>query len=154
MTCRVKLLQSCPTLCDPIDCSLPGSSVHGILQARILQWVAMPSSRGFSRPRDRTHVSCGSYIAGGFFTTEPPGKPQKGPYLNARHGRGSAGKSLLRVEYKSESPPSQRIPSPDSGCWNPRLNTRERGASGPQLAGKAGCGGAPDGNLEPQARSG
>ena len=41
-----KALQSCPTLCDPMDCSLPGSSVHGILQARILEWVAMPSSRG------------------------------------------------------------------------------------------------------------
>ena len=41
----VKLLQSCPTLYDPMDCSLPGFSVHGILQARILEWVAMPSSR-------------------------------------------------------------------------------------------------------------
>ena len=39
-------LQSCPTLCDPMDCNLPGSSVHGILQARMLEWVAMPSSRG------------------------------------------------------------------------------------------------------------
>ena len=52
-----KSLQSCPTLCDPMDCSLPGSSVHGILQARILEWVAMPSLRGSSRPRDQTHVS-------------------------------------------------------------------------------------------------
>ena len=43
-----KLLQSCPALCDPIDYSLPGSSVHGILQARILEWVAMFSSRGSS----------------------------------------------------------------------------------------------------------
>ena len=43
-----KSLQSCPTLCDPIDCSPPGSSVHGILQAGILEWVAMPSSRGSS----------------------------------------------------------------------------------------------------------
>ena len=42
----------------PMDCSPPGSSVHGILQARILQWVAMPSSRGSSWPRDQTHVSC------------------------------------------------------------------------------------------------
>ena len=42
--------QSCPTLCDPLGCSPPGSSVHGILQARILEWVAMPSSRGSSRP--------------------------------------------------------------------------------------------------------
>ena len=43
---RAKSLQSCPTLCDPMNCSLPSSSVHGILQARILEWVAMPSSRG------------------------------------------------------------------------------------------------------------
>ena len=48
----------CLTLCDPMDCSPPGSSVHGILQARKLEWVAMPFSRGPSRPRDRTCVSC------------------------------------------------------------------------------------------------
>ena len=51
---RAKLLQSCPTLCDPTDCSLPGSSVHGIIQARILEWVAMPSSKGSSGLRDQT----------------------------------------------------------------------------------------------------
>ena len=49
---RAKLLQSCQTLCDAMDCSLPGSSVHGILQARILEWVAMSSSMGSSGPRD------------------------------------------------------------------------------------------------------
>ena len=55
---RVCLLaQSCLTLCDPMDCSPPGSSVHGILQARILECVAMPSSRGSSQPRDQTQVS-------------------------------------------------------------------------------------------------
>ena len=59
-----------------MDYSWPGSSVHEILQARILEWVAMPSSRGSSQPRDQTHVSCGSCIAGGFFTPEPPGKPE------------------------------------------------------------------------------
>ena len=48
--------QSCLTLCDPKDCSLPGSSVHGILQARILEWVAIPFSRGSSQPRDQTWV--------------------------------------------------------------------------------------------------
>ena len=63
-------------LCDPMDCSPPGSSVHGILQARILEWVAIPSSRGSSWPRDQTHISWLSCIAGGFSTTEPPGKPQ------------------------------------------------------------------------------
>ena len=54
---HVKSLQLCPALCDPMDCSLPASSAHGILQARILKWVAMPSSRVSSQPRDQTHVS-------------------------------------------------------------------------------------------------
>ena len=53
-----KSLQSCLTLCDPVDCSLPGSSVPGILQARILEWVAMPSSRESSRPGYQTCFSC------------------------------------------------------------------------------------------------
>ena len=57
--------QSCTTLCDPMDCSPPGSSVHGILQARILEWIAMPSSRGSSQSRDWTQVS---HLVGGFFT--------------------------------------------------------------------------------------
>ena len=55
--CISKIAQSCPTLCDPVDCSPPGSSVHGILQARILEWVAISFSRGSSQPRDQTHVS-------------------------------------------------------------------------------------------------
>ena len=62
---KVLVTQSCPTLCDPMDCSPPGSSVHGILQARILEWVAMSFSRGSSQPRDWTWVSC---TAGRFFT--------------------------------------------------------------------------------------
>ena len=69
---RAKSLQSCLTLCDPMVCSSPGLSVHGISQARILEWVAIFSSRGSSWPRDRTPVSC---IAGRFLTAEPPGKP-------------------------------------------------------------------------------
>ena len=52
-----KVAQLCPTLCDPMDCSLPGSSLHGILQARVLEWVAISFSRGSSQPRDRTWVS-------------------------------------------------------------------------------------------------
>ena len=98
---KVKVTQSCPTLCSPMDCSLPGSSVHGvlrarivewlsspfsgkvkvkvtqscptlcdpidcILQARILQWLAFPSSRGSSQPRDQTQAS---HIESGFFTS-------------------------------------------------------------------------------------
>ena len=57
--------QSCPTLCDPLDCSPPGSSVHGIFQARILEWVAISYSRGSSWPRDQTRVSCISCLTGG-----------------------------------------------------------------------------------------
>ena len=60
-----KSLQSCLTMCNPMDCNPPGFSGHGILQARILEWVALPSSRGSSRLKDRTRVSC---IAGRFFT--------------------------------------------------------------------------------------
>ena len=61
--CEVALL--CPTLCDSMDCSPPGSSVHGMLQAGILEWVAISFSRGSSQPRDRTQVS---HIAGRCFT--------------------------------------------------------------------------------------
>ena len=55
---EMKSAQSCPTLCDPTDCSLLGSSLHGILQARILEWIAISFSRGSSQLRDRTQVSC------------------------------------------------------------------------------------------------
>ena len=68
------VVQSYPTLCDPMDCSPPGSSVHGILRARILEWVAMPSSWGSSQPRDQTQVSC---IAGRFLTVWATRESQK-----------------------------------------------------------------------------
>ena len=60
----VLVAQSYATLCGPVDCSLPGSTAHGILQERILEWVASPFSRGFSQLRDQTQVSC---IAAEFF---------------------------------------------------------------------------------------
>ena len=53
----LEVAQSCPALCDPVDCNLPDSSIHGILQARILEWVAISFSRGSSQPRDWTRVS-------------------------------------------------------------------------------------------------
>ena len=65
MQWKMKAAQSCLTLCNPMDCSLPDSSVHEILQARILEWVAIPFSGGIFPTRDQTHVYC---IAGGFFT--------------------------------------------------------------------------------------
>ena len=55
---KLLVAQLCPTLCDPMNCRLPGFSVHGILQVRILEWVAVPFSRGSSQPRDQTMVSC------------------------------------------------------------------------------------------------
>ena len=63
---KVLVAQSCLTFCDPMDYSLPGSPVQGILQARILEWVAFLFSRGSSQPRDQTQVS---RIVGGFFTS-------------------------------------------------------------------------------------
>ena len=62
---KVLVAQSCPTLCNPMDCSLPSSSAHGILQAKILEWVSISFSRGSSQLRDRTWVCC---MAGRFFT--------------------------------------------------------------------------------------
>ena len=56
--CVCSVAQPCPTLCDPMDCSSPCSSVHGILQARVLEWVAISFSRESSQPRDQTCVSC------------------------------------------------------------------------------------------------
>ena len=68
-----KLLPSCPTLCNPMDCTPPGSSVHGILQARILECVAMPSSRGSSQTRDQNLLRLTSpAMAGRFFSTSAP----------------------------------------------------------------------------------
>ena len=86
---RAKSLQLCPTLCSPMDCSLPGSYIHGQrrvlckrIQAEILECVAMPYSRGSTWPRDHIHFSCNSGIAGRFFTSEPPQKPLNWGPLN------------------------------------------------------------------------
>ena len=70
--CFCLLLSQVQLFCNPMDCSLPGSSVNGISQASTLEWVAISFSRESSQPRDQTHGSC---IAGIFFTAEPPGKP-------------------------------------------------------------------------------
>ena len=74
VSCTLKVLvaQSCPTLCNPMDCSPLCSSVHGILQARVLEWVAIPCSRGSSWPRDWTRDSC---IAEDALPSEPHGEP-------------------------------------------------------------------------------
>ena len=77
--------QSFSTLCDPMDCSLPGSSVHGIFRTRMLEWVAMPSSRGSCQPRNWNHITC---LQANSLASEPPGKSwhlvllTKGPKMN------------------------------------------------------------------------
>ena len=71
--------QLCPTFCDPMDCSPPDSSVHGIFQVKILEWVTLPSSRESSQPRDQIQVSC---IAGRFSTAEPLVKPRNQDRFN------------------------------------------------------------------------
>ena len=70
--CNCLVAQLCSTLCNPLDCNPPGSSVHGILQTRILEWVAISFSRGPSQPRMKLSSPV---LAGEFFTTEPAGKP-------------------------------------------------------------------------------
>ena len=71
---HAQALESFPTLCDSMNCSPPGSSIHGILQARILGWVAMLPRSGIFPTQESNLVSC---IAGGFFTAKPLGKPRQ-----------------------------------------------------------------------------
>ena len=68
-----EVAQSCPTLCNPMDCSLPGSLIRGIFQARVLEWVAISLSRGSSQPRDRTQVS--SIVGRCFYRLSFQGSP-------------------------------------------------------------------------------
>ena len=114
-TMKVKILVtlSCLTLCDPMDCRLPGSSVHGILQARTLEWVAIPFSRVSSQPRDPAWVSC---IAGRFFTAEAPGKLDIFLYC-----------SQLAPGQRRSRMGSWKLKGPNSadctGPWNRKLRT-------------------------------
>ena len=80
---KVLVSQSCLTLCNPMNCSPPHSSVHGILQARILEWVAMPSSMGSSQPRDQTRSPALDSVP-----TEPPGKPKSKEWVAYPFSRG------------------------------------------------------------------
>ena len=88
--------QLCPTLCDPMDCSPSGSSVRGIFQPRILEWVAISSCRGSSWPRDQTHVSCDSCFGRWILYTEPPRNRQF--WVNFRNS-GAPGKLLLLFSH-------------------------------------------------------
>ena len=106
--------QPCLTLCNPMDCSLPDSSVRGILQARILEWVATSFSRGPSQPRDWTRVSCVSCIGGRFFIPlEPSGKPQSEDKLkwNSSHVH-----IVMKSRYSQPSESSGLASEVSAGC--------------------------------------
>ena len=85
--CCYVVTGSCPTLCNPMDCSLPGSSVHGIFQARVLEWIAISFSRGSSRHRDQTWVS---HIAARCFTIWATGETSSLFKLLFKMGKGSS----------------------------------------------------------------
>ena len=120
-------LQSCLTLCDRMDYCPPGSSVHGVLQARILEWVAMPSSRWSSCPRGGTCISCVPCIARRFFTAEPPGKALTvmcKQHTNSWYNRPARQdpkapmprRTILRAEKPAAKPVGQPSHSA-GGCW-------------------------------------
>ena len=97
--------KSCLILCDSMDCSLPGSSVHGISQARRLERAAIFFFRGSSRPRDQSHISCVS-CTGFFFTTVPPGKR----YAAAAAAAKSLQSCLTLCDPRDGSPPGSLVP--------------------------------------------
>ena len=92
---KSEVTQSCPTLCDPMDCSLLGSSIHGIFQARILEWVAISFSKRSSWPRDWTWVS---YIVGRCFTVWATGDAR---YCSAAWETLERGRKRIRLKKKS-----------------------------------------------------
>ena len=105
-------LQSCLTLCDPMDCSTPGSSVHGILQPSILEWGAISSSSRSSQARDQILTCCSSGTSGGSLTSEPLGKADNvktGYYLKAltlclAHTQTVSCKSLQNTRSECDHP--------------------------------------------------
>ena len=106
--CCTQWLQACLTLCEAMDCSPSGSSVHRILQARILEWVAIPSSRGsLSWLRGWTHVSGIPCFAGRFFTTESPGKPRKNLPQHSKGHIWQTHSKYYSQWWKTESFPSK-----------------------------------------------
>ena len=130
-----EVAQSCPTLCNPMDCSLPGSSVHGIFQARVLEWAAISLARGSSQPRNWTQVSC---IAGSCFTVsekamaphsrtlawkipwmEEPGGLQ---FMGSRRVGHDWATSLSLFTFlhwrRNRQPTPVFLPGESQGCWS------------------------------------
>ena len=95
----MEVAQSCLAFCDPRDCSLLGSAIHGILQARILEWVAMTSSMGSFPPRDRTLFS---HNAGRFFTVRAPGAECMLDKKEKERGRQGRSKAQIQVRQNCQ----------------------------------------------------
>ena len=113
--CFCLVTKSCLTLCDcdSMDCSLPGSSVHGISQARTLEWIVISFFRVSSKPWDGTHLSC---FAGRFFTTEPGGKPYRN-HVCVCVSRSVMSDFCSPMDFKAhEAPLSMEFSMQD--CWS------------------------------------
>ena len=107
---KVLVAQSCLTLCEPMDYSLPGSSVHGVFQARTLEWVVIPFSRGSSWPRDWTQVSC---TAGKFYLShQEMGSGEVGDIQHSVEG------TLAQGSYPLSKLGKAMIPMFSDGCWH------------------------------------
>ena len=126
-----EVAQSCPTLCDPLNCSVPGFSVHGIFQARILEWVAISLSRGSSQPRDWTRVS---HIVGRLaLPSELPGKPPSGWDIFTQLLTPLAESAVTtspRITHPSYLSLSQSLPTYPEGYPSPPTQSSSRGVWG------------------------
>ena len=108
--CVCSAAQSCPALCDSMDCSLPGFSVRGIFQARILEWVAISSSRDLPDPGIDPGSPVSPALAGGFFATKPLQKPlpeERGGVIGwreeAQSGIKIAGRNINNLRYADDT---------------------------------------------------
>ena len=108
--------QSFPTLCDLMNCSPPGCSVHGFFQTRILEWVAIFSSRGCSWPMNRTHVSCVLCIAGRLLTHWTSGKP----FCCCKKAYPKVGSN------EQNTPSSHANPAPSTGYGTKQVSTEQQ----------------------------
>ena len=130
--CVSKSLQSCPPLCDPLDCSPPGSSVLGILQVRILELVAMHSSRGYSQLRDPSLLYLLHWQASSS-PPAPPGKPHEQTTCPWKLVSGSASGNLkLRHREPTINPPRNMWPVRDIPACLPSRAPRKEGAGRPK----------------------
>ena len=122
--CEGEFSQSCLTLCDPMDCSLPGFSIHGILQARILEWVTISFSRGSSQPRDWTWVS---HIGGRRFNLWATGEALgvQGGKERGRHGKSPESVQKSRLSHRRFGEQNQRTHNQMLDCIVEKIRWRK-----------------------------